>query len=165
MNLLFRQRKCRFIFILWRYNLLPFTDTNSVICKIIVGGRTQFAPTKMFDRIRRGGLRPPVKCIVKGERYMKATGERWERRRWREERPERVAAVSRCQGALPTQADAGHRNRDPPSIVVPQGITGSVYKVKDHNFRCGLLCWHYLFSRLGQGSSCRPQQSGGLLQA
>ena len=24
---------------------------------------------------------------------MKATGERWERRRWREERPERVAAV------------------------------------------------------------------------
>ena len=28
----------------------------------------------MFGRIRRGGLRPPVKCIVKGERYMKATG-------------------------------------------------------------------------------------------
>ena len=30
---------------------------------------------------------------------MKATGERWERRRWREERPEQVAAVDRCQGA------------------------------------------------------------------
>ena len=43
---------------------------------------------------------------------MKATGERWERRLWREERPERVAAVDRCQGALSTQADVGHRNRD-----------------------------------------------------
>ena len=43
---------------------------------------------------------------------MKATGERWERRRWREERPERVAAVDRCQGAPPTQADVGHRNRE-----------------------------------------------------
>ena len=38
-------------------------------------------------------------------------GERWERRRGREERPERVAAVCRCQGALTPQADAGHRNR------------------------------------------------------
>ena len=33
---------------------------------------------------------------------MKATGER----------PERVAAVDRCQGAPSTQADVGHRNRD-----------------------------------------------------
>ena len=43
---------------------------------------------------------------------MKATGERWERRQWREERPEQVAAVDRCQGAPSTQADVGHRNRD-----------------------------------------------------
>ena len=43
---------------------------------------------------------------------MKATGERWERRRWREARPERVAAVDRCQGAPTTQADVGHRNRE-----------------------------------------------------
>ena len=56
-----------------QYNLRQFTDTNSVICKIIVGDGFP-APTRMFDRIRRGGLRPPVKCIVKGERYMKATG-------------------------------------------------------------------------------------------
>ena len=46
---------------------------------------------------------------------MKATGERWERRLWREERPERVAAVDRCQGAPSTQADVGHRNRNRPS--------------------------------------------------
>ena len=39
------------------------------------------------------------------------SGERWERRRGRIQRPERVAAVSRCQGAPSTQADAGHRNR------------------------------------------------------
>ena len=38
-------------------------------------------------------------------------GERWERRRGRMQRPERVAAVSRCQGAPSTQADAGYRNR------------------------------------------------------
>ena len=64
---------------------------------------------------------------------MKATGERGERRLWccraqrimnktiavgnrtftnREERPERVAAVDRCQGAPTTQADVGHRNRN-----------------------------------------------------
>ena len=33
----FRLRKCRFIFALLRYNLRSFTDTNIVICKIIVG--------------------------------------------------------------------------------------------------------------------------------
>jgi len=38
-------------------------------------------------------------------------GERWERRLWRMKRPERVAAVGRCQGAPSTQADAGYRNR------------------------------------------------------
>ena len=57
-----------------RYNLLPFTDTNIVICKIIVDGRTQFAPTKRLVRLRRGDLWSPVKCIVKGDRNMKATG-------------------------------------------------------------------------------------------
>ena len=43
---------------------------------------------------------------------MKATGERWERCQWQMKRPERVAAVDRCQGAPPTQADVGHRNRN-----------------------------------------------------
>ena len=43
-----------------RYNLLPFTDTSIVICKIIVGGRTQFAPTKRLVGIRRGDLWSPV---------------------------------------------------------------------------------------------------------
>ena len=39
-----------------RYNLLPFTETNSVICKIIVGRATTGRPYEMFGRIRRGGL-------------------------------------------------------------------------------------------------------------
>ena len=34
---------------------------------------------------------------------MKATGERWERRRWREERPERVAAVSEGRRGFSTE--------------------------------------------------------------
>ena len=40
---------------------------------MIVGRANAVRPYEMFGRIRRGGLRPPVKCIVKGERYMKAT--------------------------------------------------------------------------------------------
>ena len=43
---------------------------------------------------------------------MKATGERTDRCRWQGEKGERVAAVDRCQGALSTQADVGHCNRD-----------------------------------------------------
>jgi len=39
---------------------------------MIVGRANTVRPYEMFGRIRRGGLRPPVKCIVKGERYMKA---------------------------------------------------------------------------------------------
>ena len=35
--------------------------------------------------------------VNEGERYMKATGERGERRLWREERPERVAAVDKIE--------------------------------------------------------------------
>ena len=42
---------------------------------------------------------------------MKATGERWERRRWREERPERVAAVGVQRSRTVGKAHTGHRNR------------------------------------------------------
>ena len=38
-------------------------------------------------------------------------GERWERRRWRKKRPERVAAVDRRKPASPGEAAVGHRNR------------------------------------------------------
>ena len=48
----------------------------------------------------------------KGERYMKATGERWERRLWREERPERVAAVGERRSRTVGKESTGHRNRD-----------------------------------------------------
>ena len=57
-----------------QYNIHLFTDTNSVICKIIVG-------------------------------------ERWERRQWREERPERVAAVCVQRRRTVAKAHTGHRNR------------------------------------------------------
>ena len=43
---------------------------------------------------------------------MKATGERWERRRWREERPERVAAVDKIEGKRKPEDFIGHRNRN-----------------------------------------------------
>ena len=48
-----------------QYNLLSFTDTNSVICKIIVGAVT--------DRPRAINNRPYKTSVKKGERYMKAT--------------------------------------------------------------------------------------------
>ena len=43
---------------------------------------------------------------------MKATGERWERRLWREERPERVAAVGERRRRTVGKERTGHRNRD-----------------------------------------------------
>ena len=43
---------------------------------------------------------------------MKATGERWERRRGREERPERVAAVGERRSHIVGKESTGHRNRD-----------------------------------------------------
>ena len=43
---------------------------------------------------------------------MKATGERWERRRWRKERPERVAAVGERRSRTVGKESTGHRNRD-----------------------------------------------------
>ena len=43
---------------------------------------------------------------------MKATGERWEHRRWREERPERVAAVGERRSRTVGKENTGHRNRD-----------------------------------------------------
>ena len=44
-------------------------------------------------------------------------GERRERRRWREERPERVAAVEKIEDRRKPDDFFGHRNGDPPSIV------------------------------------------------
>ena len=43
---------------------------------------------------------------------MKATGERWERRLWREERPERVAAVGERRSRIVGKESTGHRNRN-----------------------------------------------------
>ena len=43
---------------------------------------------------------------------MKATGERWERRRWRIQRPERVAAVDKIEEKRKPENFIGHRNRD-----------------------------------------------------
>mgnify|MGYP003308570182 CR=1 FL=1 len=43
---------------------------------------------------------------------MKATGERWERRQWREERPERVAAVGERRSRIVGKESTGHRNRN-----------------------------------------------------
>ena len=56
----------------------------------------------------REALRP----CRKGERYMKATGERWERCLWQKKRPERVAAVGRRGRLLKADDAAGYRNRD-----------------------------------------------------
>ena len=63
MNLLFRLRKCRFIFILLRYNRPLFADTNSVICKIIVGAGAHDSPLCDDENVfagRRGAA--PYKC-------------------------------------------------------------------------------------------------------
>ena len=42
---------------------------------------------------------------------MKATGERWERRLWREERPERSAAVYIFKAAQTAAENIGYRKR------------------------------------------------------
>ena len=42
---------------------------------------------------------------------MKATGERWERRLWREERPERVAGVGVQRSRTVGKAHTGYPNR------------------------------------------------------
>ena len=39
------------------------------------------------------------------------SGERWERRRWQEKRPERVAAVDRRRWHFNAKENVGHRNR------------------------------------------------------
>ena len=46
---------------------------------------------------------------------MKATGERWERRRWRIQRPERVAAIGERGSRAVGNESAEYRNRDRPS--------------------------------------------------
>ena len=59
---------------------------------------------------------------------MKATGERWERRRWQMKRDERVAAVDRCQGARRRRQMSGtatgivRRVDDLGRIVIPKEI-------------------------------------------
>ena len=49
---------------------------------------------------------------------MKATGERWERRRWREERPERVAAVEKFEDQRKPEEFFGHRNSSQYSVFL-----------------------------------------------
>ena len=59
---------------------------------------------------------------------MKATGERWERCQWQMKRPERVAAVDRCQGARRRRQMSGtatgivRRVDDLGRIVIPKEI-------------------------------------------
>ena len=48
-----------------------FTDTNSVICKIIVG--RGLGPAA-YKKAPNGGSKPPPYDVNEGERYMKATG-------------------------------------------------------------------------------------------
>ena len=52
-----------------RYNLRLFTDTNSVICKIIVG--RGLAPAAYKKAPNGGSSYAPYDVFVKGERYMK----------------------------------------------------------------------------------------------
>ncbi len=85
-----------------------------------------------------------------------ATGERTERRLRRVKRGERGAAVDRCRGASPPKADVGHRKRKQVDIF---------YIRKSPNLSVEALCWHYLFSRLGQSIVLPLQVSGGHLQA
>jgi len=83
------------------------------------------------------------------------SGERWERRLWREERPERVAAVDRCQGAPSTQADVGHRNRKSWYCCAMIGIDTSSRRSTSHNS---------IFSASGKYHLCRgfssPHKAG-----
>ncbi len=79
-----------------------------------------------------------------------------DRRLWRMQ-----GGRSVCSGRLwPSicAGHAGHRKRKQVDLPVP-----SIEKL--HPFEWSSLCPHYLFLRLGQLLSCRPQQSGGLLQA
>ena len=60
---------------IFRYNLRPFTDTNSVICKIIVGTPVLGCPYGDVGDgfpVPREAKRLPYEMSVKGERYMKA---------------------------------------------------------------------------------------------
>ena len=58
-----------------QYNPRLYTDTNNVLCKIIVERAANNRPYKTHQHLKcRGGNLPPVKCIVKGEIYTKATG-------------------------------------------------------------------------------------------
>jgi len=62
---------CRGVFLSLQYNLRLFTDTNSVICKIIVGrGLAPAAKTNAPN----GGSKPPPYDVNEGDRNMKATG-------------------------------------------------------------------------------------------
>ena len=70
------QQRCLIsaVFLFGRYNLLPFTDTNNVICKIIIEAGAHDSPLCDDGDVLAGrrGRRPLQ--MRKGERYMKATG-------------------------------------------------------------------------------------------
>jgi hypothetical protein len=51
--------------------------------------------------------------MIKGNYISK--GERWERRLWRDKRPERVAAVDKIKEKRKPEDFIGHRNRDNPT--------------------------------------------------
>ena len=57
------------------------------------------------------GTRPATIVGTNELNFCVREGERWERRLWRNKRPERVAAVGRKQVCLSDAVFAGHRNR------------------------------------------------------
>ena len=66
---------------------------------------------------------------------MKATGERGERRRWREERPERVAAVDKIEEKRKPEDFIGHRNR------ANSPLTKMLLKRRKIYYKSNWYCW------------------------
>ena len=67
---------------------------------------------------------------------MKATGERGERRRWRIQRPERVAAVDKIEGKRKPEDFIGHRKRPracPPPMAESRAsaVSAAVDKIEE----------------------------------
>ena len=105
------------------------------------------------------GSRPPSIVGVYELNFCVRDGERWERCRRQIQRPERVAAVG--EGRRCTVTEDIRR--------VPQQETGGRSTCSHTKKRARIspdsLCSRYLFSWVDQVLSCRPQVSGGHLQA
>ena len=98
--------------------------------------------------------------IFTGSEPTAASGGRKEANEWQRS--------TRDKGAPSPRISVWHRNRT--RQCAPQTETGgatstSAHKKEESGFLLTLLCWHYLFSRLGQAIVMPLQQSGGLLQA